>query len=125
MTLPAKPVGAQPVLRRVHVPDRLWPRFSSVASCAGLLMTELPDASHLVMSQRPPQPAGDITAQEIVILRCIAEGLSNPAIGTLLEMSEDTVKSICSRIYRKLGAYDRAQAAVIAYRRGLLEDHNA
>src|SRR2546423_2448475 len=45
-----------------------------------------------------------ITARELEILTLAARGLSNPAIATPLFVSENTVKTHCSRAFDKLGA---------------------
>ena len=52
----------------------------------------------------------------------MAEGLTNKEIGARLAISEDTVKKHVQNIIWKLRAADRTQAAIMAYRLGLLED---
>ena len=46
---------------------------------------------------------------------------SNAQIGAELYLSEDTVKTHARRLFRKLGANDRAQAVAIGLRRGLIQ----
>jgi DNA-binding CsgD family transcriptional regulator len=50
----------------------------------------------------------------------MCEGQSNAEIGRGLFLSEDTVKTHARRLFRKLGAADRAHAVAIALRRGLV-----
>ena len=51
-----------------------------------------------------------VTARELEILTLIARGLSNREIATQLFVSENTVKTHCSRTFDKLGAARRTQA---------------
>ncbi len=62
-----------------------------------------------------------LTDREIVVLRALARGLSNSAIGKELWVAEQTVKFHLTNIYRKLGAANRTEAARRAYELGLVE----
>lgn len=55
----------------------------------------------------------EITPRELEILGLVAEGLSNREIGERLFVSENTVKTHCSRLFDKLGAKRRTQAIQI------------
>jgi DNA-binding NarL/FixJ family response regulator len=48
----------------------------------------------------------------------MSRGRSNGEIGKELFLSEDTVKTHARRLFRKIGAADRAQAAALGYRWG-------
>jgi two-component system, NarL family, response regulator LiaR len=61
-----------------------------------------------------------ITARELEILALIARGLSNREIATQLFVSENTVKTHCSRAFDKLGATRRTQAVQRGKELGLL-----
>jgi len=61
-----------------------------------------------------------ITARELEILTLIARGLSNREIATELFVSENTVKTHCSRAFSKLGAVRRTQAVQRGKELGLL-----
>jgi DNA-binding NarL/FixJ family response regulator len=61
-----------------------------------------------------------LTDREREILTLIAKGLSNQEIGTVLFISEGTVKTHVGRIFAKLGVRDRAQAVISAYESGLV-----
>jgi DNA-binding NarL/FixJ family response regulator len=70
-----------------------------------------------------PDPASDpapelknLTGRESQVLGLVAAGLSNNAIGERLHVSPLTAKTHVNRIMAKLGARDRAQLVVIAYR---------
>ncbi|GAB3221333.1 response regulator transcription factor [Glycomyces halotolerans] len=58
--------------------------------------------------------------RELQVLRGMSEGKSNAEIGRDLFVSEDTVKTHAKRLYRKLGARDRAHAIAMAFRSGLI-----
>jgi NarL family two-component system response regulator LiaR len=53
-------------------------------------------------------------------LKLVADGLSNSDIAELLTISEKTVKSHVSNILSKLHLGDRTQAAVYAWREGIV-----
>lgn len=57
---------------------------------------------------------------EMRVLRLIAEGNSNKEIGAQLSLTEDAVKGHVRGILAKLGANDRAHAAVIGLKRGII-----
>lgn len=61
-----------------------------------------------------------ITARELEILNLVACGLSNREIATQLFVSENTVKTHCSRAFDKLGAARRTQAVQRGKELGLL-----
>jgi DNA-binding NarL/FixJ family response regulator len=58
----------------------------------------------------PPGRAPQLTERERQVLDGMAAGKSNGEIGRQLYLSEDTVKTHARRLFRKLGAADRAQA---------------
>jgi DNA-binding NarL/FixJ family response regulator len=62
----------------------------------------------------------DLTGRELEVLEQIVRGKSNKEIGTLLHISEATVKSHINNILSKLGVSDRTQAATTALQRGLV-----
>jgi DNA-binding NarL/FixJ family response regulator len=65
--------------------------------------------------------AAGLTEREIGILKAVARGLSNQAIGRGLWVTEQTVKFHLTNIYRKLGVANRTEAARYAYQNGLVE----
>jgi DNA-binding NarL/FixJ family response regulator len=62
-----------------------------------------------------------LTSREIDVLRLIAAGCANKEIGAQLSITEDAVKSRVKNILLKLGANDRAHAATIGLKRGIIE----
>jgi DNA-binding NarL/FixJ family response regulator len=57
---------------------------------------------------------------EVRVLQLIAEGNSNKKIGAQLSLTEDAVKGQVRSILAKLGANDRAHAAVLGLKRGII-----
>jgi DNA-binding NarL/FixJ family response regulator len=62
-----------------------------------------------------------LTEREIAMLRAVARGLSNQAIGREYWVTEQTVKFHLGNIYRKLGVTNRTEATRYAYEHGLLD----
>jgi len=62
----------------------------------------------------------NITRRELEILELVAQGLSNREIAEKLFVSENTVKTHCSRAFDKLGAKRRTQAVQLGKEFGLI-----
>ncbi len=62
-----------------------------------------------------------LTAAEVRVLRLIADGNANKEIAAKLSVSEETVKGQVRNVLAKLGAKDRTHAAMIGFRRGIIE----
>ncbi|MET8232679.1 response regulator transcription factor [Micromonospora sp. NPDC005298] len=71
-------------------------------------------------SARPARSSIGLTERELQVLLGMAEGKSNAEIGRELFVSEDTVKTHARRLFRKLGARDRAHAVAAGFRAGLV-----
>lgn len=63
-----------------------------------------------------------LTTRERAVLDLVAGGLTNKAIGRVLQISPATVKAHVERIIAKLGVADRTQAAVLVARLSLSGD---
>ena len=61
-----------------------------------------------------------ITPRELEILSLVAQGTSNREIACSLFVSENTVKTHCSRAFDKLGATRRTQAVQLGRELGLI-----
>jgi DNA-binding NarL/FixJ family response regulator len=72
------------------------------------------------MSPAPDATLPSLTERELQVLRGMGRGRSNSEIGRELYLSEDTVKTHARRLFRKLGAADRAQAVAMGFRWGLV-----
>ena len=99
----------------------------------GSLRKELLDTIRAVHSGRKrisPEIAAEIaehamdtvlTPREITVLKLIAAGHANKEIASQLHVSEEGIKGSVKSILLKLGANDRAHAAVIGLKRGIIE----
>ena len=68
-----------------------------------------------------PVTAGTVlSARELEVLRLVAQGLSNPAIGERLFLGEATVKTHLLHVFAKLEVRDRTRAVTRAMELGLL-----
>ena len=65
-------------------------------------------------------PFTELSERELEVLKLIADGMSNAEIAGKLVLSEKTVKGHVSNILSKLHLADRTQAAVYAWREGVV-----
>ena len=61
-----------------------------------------------------------LSMREMQVLTGMSQGKSNAQIGRELYLSEDTIKTHARRLFRKLGAKDRAEAVATGFRRGIM-----
>ena len=75
---------------------------------------------HGARRELEPNVYHDLSDRELEVLKLIAEGLSNAEISGRLFISEKTTKNHVSNILGKLHLADRTQAAVYAWRQGVV-----
>lgn len=105
-------------------------RTAAAAGVRGFLRADArgPEVGALVregLVQQRPAPLEKVhdkllTKRELEVLGGMSRGRSNSEIGRELFLSEDTIKTHARRLFRKLGAHDRAQAVALGFRLGLL-----
>ncbi len=107
--------GAKAYLLKDAPAAVLLETIEAVASGKTVLPGELAAkiANHLTLR--------DLTHREQEVLEQIVAGKTNSEIGSLLLISEGTVKSHVNRILDKLKVTDRTQAAMTAIKRGLVQ----
>lgn len=72
------------------------------------------------VDETPSHPLADkLTPRELQVLKGLTEGKSNKEIARDLDITEPTVKLHMKTLYRKVGAGNRTQAALIAREAGL------
>lgn len=90
-----------------------------VAALMQAVMLVYPHGSVAAVPQQRIGPSG-LTQRELQVLEGMSQGKSNAEIGRDLYVSEDTVKTHARRMFRKLGARDRAHAVAEAFRGGIV-----
>lgn len=120
---PAIRAGALSYLLKEIAPDDLAAAVRAAAVGEAVLAPRV--AARVVGELRggrrdQPNALRDLTERELEVLRLVAEGLSNAAIADRLVIGERTVKTHVSAILTKLRLADRTQAAVHAWRHGVL-----
>ncbi|MGQ0840684.1 response regulator [Actinokineospora sp.] len=74
--------------------------------------------------ERAAEPArrllSALSDRELEVVGLVGQGMSNAEIGHALHLSEATVKGYVSSVLGKIGAANRVQAALVAYRGGLI-----
>jgi NarL family two-component system response regulator LiaR len=65
-------------------------------------------------------PFTELSERELEVLKLIADGMSNADMAARLFLSEKTIKGHVSNILSKLHLVDRTQAAVYAWREGIV-----
>jgi non-specific serine/threonine protein kinase len=86
---------------------------------AHAILTELREGQAATGRMVSPA-AGGLTPRERDVLRLVVAGRSNPEIAAALFLSRRTVTTHLTHIFTKLGVAGRAEAAVLAVRRGLV-----
>ena len=82
-------------------------------------------AARVIKELRGPRrdelnPYMELTKREMEVLKLIADGLTNRQIADQLFISQNTVKGHVSNIFSKLHLADRTQAAVYAWKEGIV-----
>jgi NarL family two-component system response regulator LiaR len=120
---PAIHAGALSYLLKEATPDELAAGVRATAAGEAVLHPRV--AAQVVAELRgghakAPNALRDLTERELEVLRLLGQGLSNAEIAQRLVIGEKTVKTHVSAILMKLALTDRTQAAVHAWRHGVL-----
>ena len=79
-------------------------------------------ARSLLEAKTAPDPLAGLSPREREVLGALLEGLPNKLIARRLGISEKTVKTHLTNVFRRLGVTDRVQAVLWAERHGLRGD---
>lgn len=101
----------QLILSRPQLAWRVLSEFRALSTDGA---TEAKDAD-LAVASLP------LSAREIEVLDCVAQGLSNKQIADELYVTEQTVKNHMTSVLRKLDVNDRVQAVLFAVKNGWME----
>lgn len=108
-----KSMPAQSLLNAIRfmaAGERFLPVEVTLAAMAGLPLFEDTPAS---------RPDVTLTQRETEVLAALCRGLTNKEIARSMNLSEPTIKLHVKTLYRRLGATNRTQAAMIARNMGL------
>lgn len=100
---------------------RLTARRQTEIANQPVVPDSIPPTESFALNERKRDELG-ITPRELEILGLVAQGLSNREIAGKLFVSENTVKTHCSRTFEKLGAQRRTQAVQLGRQFGLLAE---
>jgi NarL family two-component system response regulator LiaR len=115
-TLEAGAIGY--VLKNAQIDDLA----EAIRSAISGQPTLSPEATKALINAKTgsTEPGKDLSEREREVLALIAEGLSNEEIAERLVISPATARHHVSACIQKLGAANRAQAAALAVRYGLV-----
>lgn len=122
--------GAEGYLNKNITPDELFMRLRGLRrgeaalalTTAAVLMQRLSASRCTLCLQASINP--DLTPREAEILGLVARGLTNRHIGSVLGISEHTVRNHLCSIYQKLNLKNRLQVAVYSVTHGLVDLNN-
>ncbi len=120
---PAIKAGALSYLLKDVGPEELAEAVRTAARGEAVLHPRV--AARLIQEMRGAHgpeinPFTELSEREQEVLRLIAAGMSNADIAAELVLSEKTVKGHVSNILSKLHLADRTQAAIFAWREGIV-----
>jgi DNA-binding NarL/FixJ family response regulator len=82
-------------------------------------------ARSLLEAKNAPDPLADLSPREREVLALLVDGMPNKLIALRLGISEKTVKSHLTNVFRRIGVTDRVQAVLWVERQGLRRDLGA
>ncbi|GGF99155.1 DNA-binding response regulator [Rhodococcoides trifolii] len=112
--------GAHSFLSKSEAPETFQMSIRVVAAGKTLFSEE---SVRQIVTARPRESTGGLerlTDREIEVLRVMATGATNAAIGQQLFLGETTVKTHLSSVFQKLEVGSRVGAALVAFRAGLV-----
>ncbi|WP_137873772.1 response regulator transcription factor [Rhodococcus sp. Q] len=126
LVIQAVTAGAHSFLSKDEAPETFHQSVRAVA--AGNSLFSQDSLRRIVAGASPPPPAtaavpvnvGALSERERDVLQALASGASNADIATALFLSETTVKTHISSVFTKLGTRNRVEAALTAFRAGIV-----
>ena len=123
--------GAQGYLLKNLEPPQLFSMLEGIARgeapmsgvMAAKILREFQKPTETTSQASTSQP-DTLTNREIEVLELVVEGASNKDIAQRLHITRNTVKMHLRSILEKLHVQNRVQAAVMAVREGILDDHD-
>ncbi len=115
--LAALDAGAIGFLLKDAEPDELFRGIRAAAVGESRLAPAA--AAALLQARQAGEESHELTDREREVLALVAQGLPNKLIARHLEISEKTVKTHLTNIYRQIGVVSRVEAALWAQEQGL------
>jgi Response regulator containing a CheY-like receiver domain and an HTH DNA-binding domain len=106
--------GARAFLMKTDRGEAVLSTLRRVVAGENVLMETLPQHVRERLAQK------DLTPKELEVLRMIGRGMTNRQIAMETRLTDNTIKAHLRNLFRKLGVTNRAEAAAIAVRRGLI-----
>lgn len=106
--------GARAFLMKTDRGEAVLATLRRVVAGENVLLASLPEHIRERLAQK------DLTPKELEALRMIGRGMTNRQIVLRTGLTENTIKVHLRNLFRKLGVTNRAEAAAIAVRRGLI-----
>lgn len=124
--------GARGYMLKGTTPEELVYAVSYVAQggvlvsplMATKLLNELKSTETGVKIETSEEAPSELSLREVEVLKLVAQGLTNKQIANSLYISENTVKTHLRNIMEKLHLTNRSQAAVYAFKKGLIKPGN-
>lgn len=125
LVIQAVAAGAHSFLSKDEAPETFHQSVRAVASGNTLFSQDslrriIANAPHSPQTAFSPPAVGMLSERERDVLCTLATGASNADIAAGLFLSETTVKTHISAVFTKLGARNRVEAALFAFRAGLV-----
>jgi DNA-binding NarL/FixJ family response regulator len=124
LVVQAVSAGAHSFLSKDEPPETFHQSVRAVASGNTLFSQEslrrIVAAGRSFITRPDPAAMTMLSVREHEVLRSLAAGASNADIAAELFLSETTVKTHISAIFTKLGTRNRVEAALVAFRAGIV-----
>lgn len=124
------PTGVEELLRQLldhlaETPDQYNLHSENGSNQETVLDVDVDGVRYTLTRYYPPSPQSGInlSPREKEIVRLVAKGFPNKAIGAILEISPWTVATHLRRAFAKLGAGSRAEIVARALEEGLLANN--
>ena len=122
--------GADGYLQKNITPDQLFARLRGLfrgeaamsLTTVAALMKRLSHSKCTLCLRAESHP--NLTPRESEVLVLVARGMTNKRIGSVLQISEHTVRNHLCSIYQKLNLENRLQVAVYSVMHGLIDFHS-
>lgn len=115
-------LGAKGYIPKSSTPDVILTALQLVLSGGVYLPMAVLDEVNSSQSKTENAEGQTLTPRQVEVLKLMAEGHSNKAIGNHLSMAENTVRVHVSAILRFLDVSNRTEAGLAATRMGLLAE---